>query len=56
MEYEIRASRNGEYYWNLLDNGEIIATSGDTHPTIQECRDEIARVKQSTDAPIRVTR
>ena len=55
MEYQIRVRSDGRYYWRLWYDGEIIATAGQGHPSIQDCRDEIARVKLSTEAPIRVT-
>ena len=52
MQYQIFRGGDGEFYWRLVDGSETIAASNDGHKTRQECRDEIARVKQSRNAEV----
>ncbi len=45
--YQIYRDAKQEFRWRLLDeDGQIIAVSGEGHPSNQECRAEIDRVKE----------
>lgn len=49
-----RSDKNGEFYWHLkAGNGEIVATSGETHEGLGGCLGGLYRFRQSApDAPI----
>ena len=58
QEFHIFQGRDQQYYWRLVlflnnsDRGEIIAVSGEGHPTVRQCENEIGWVKLSSQTRI----
>ena len=53
MTYEYYKDAKGEWRWRLVaSNGRIIADSGEGYNSEHECRADIDRVKNSSDAPV----
>lgn len=53
MTYEYYKDSKNEWRWRLkASNGRIIADSGEGYSSEQGCKDDIARVKNSKDAPV----
>ena len=58
FEFQIFPGGDGKMWWRLVmfwrDNrkGEKIASSGQGHPTVQDCEDEISFVKMAINAPV----
>lgn len=54
MTYVYYKDAKGEWRWRLkAANGRIIADSGEGYSTEQACKDDIERVKKSSDAPVK---
>jgi len=54
MTYVFYQDQKGEWRWRLkAANGRIIADSGEGHKRVADCLEDIARVKNSADAPVK---
>ena len=57
-EFQIYRGNDSRWYWRLVrfvgpnQNGDIIATGHQGHPTIQACQNEISHVKAASTAPV----
>ncbi|WP_210485760.1 YegP family protein [Microvirga antarctica] len=53
MRFELYRDSTGEWRWRLrVQNGQVIAESGEGYVRRQDCEHGIDLVKQSTSAPL----
>jgi uncharacterized protein YegP (UPF0339 family) len=54
MTYVFYKDQKGEWRWRLVAaNGRILADSGEGYRNEQDCLEDIDRVKQSHNAPVK---